>query len=90
MSDQAPYFTPRLYKVLGAAEALAQSLGHQHVGVEHVFLAIVRDVEAVPTQVLEEIVPARTVSEVLEACIRSPEYLGNADPTPDDGQSGSS
>ena len=31
---------------------LARELGHSHIGVEHLFLAIVRDRAAVPAQVL--------------------------------------
>ncbi|MFD9981555.1 Clp protease N-terminal domain-containing protein [Streptomyces massasporeus] len=81
MSDQNPHFTPRLHTVLEAAEALARSLGHEHVGTEHVFLAIVQDVEAVPTQVLSEIVPPHRVIQALENQMRAPEYLGDTQPT---------
>ncbi|MFJ5731541.1 Clp protease N-terminal domain-containing protein [Streptomyces paradoxus] len=81
MSAQNPLFTPRLHEVLRAAEALARSLGHEHVGTEHVFLAVLQDREAVPTQVLDEIVPAHQLVEALETHMRAPEYLGETQPT---------
>ncbi|MFC7896785.1 Clp protease N-terminal domain-containing protein [Streptomyces sp. NPDC057381] len=83
MTDPNPQFTPRLHKILGAAEALARSLGHEHVGTEHVFLAIVQDADAVPTQILEELVAPQRVSQALEEHLRAPEYLGDTQPTVD-------
>jgi ATP-dependent Clp protease ATP-binding subunit ClpA len=44
--------TPRYRQVLDASAKLARELGHSYIGVEHLFLAIVRDRAAVPTQVL--------------------------------------
>jgi Clp amino terminal domain, pathogenicity island component len=35
---------------------MAQEMGHSYVGVEHLFLAIIRDRTAVPAQALAELV----------------------------------
>lgn len=83
MTDSNPLFTPRLHEALRAAEALARSLGHEHVGTEHVFLAIVQDAEAVPTQVLEEIVAPHRVAQALEDHMGAPDYLDATHPTAD-------
>ena len=46
--------TPRYQRILRDAEKIARDLSHGYVGVEHLFLAIVRDRAAVPTQLLSE------------------------------------
>ncbi|MDG4858673.1 Clp protease N-terminal domain-containing protein [Streptomyces sp. T-3] len=51
-----PVPTPRYEQVVAEAQRIATGLGHRHVGVEHLFLAILRDPGSVPTQVLAEIV----------------------------------
>ena len=53
MSDyETPTPTPRYRQVLDVSAKLARELGHSHIGVEHLFLAIVRDRAAVLAQVL--------------------------------------
>lgn len=47
--------TPRYRRVLEVAEDLARQFGHDYVGTEHLFLAIIADRDAVPTQVLAQI-----------------------------------
>ncbi|WP_425315028.1 Clp protease N-terminal domain-containing protein [Streptomyces viridochromogenes] len=78
-----------MQEVLRDAEALARSLGHEHVGTEHVFLAIARDAEAVPTQVLAEFVPPHRVVQALTTQMQAPEYLGETQPTVDSEPPGS-
>ena len=60
MSQQAPSGalrpTPRYQRILAQANELAQIMGHAHVGVEHLFLAIIRDRAAIPTQALTQAV----------------------------------
>ena len=77
MSDYGtPTPTPRYRQVLDVSAELARELGHSCIGVEHLFLAIVRDRAAVPTQVLARI----TDLDRVEACVReelaSPGYTG--------------
>ena len=50
-SDE-PRPTPRYRQILDAANGLARAMGHTHVGVEHLFLAIIRDGSSVPAQSL--------------------------------------
>lgn len=49
--------TPRYDRIVAASRQIAWDLGHAYVGVEHLFLAIVQDPDAVPTQVLSRFVP---------------------------------
>jgi Clp amino terminal domain, pathogenicity island component len=44
--------TPRYEHIIAAAQDLARAMGHGHVGAEHLFLAIIRDRAALPTQAL--------------------------------------
>jgi hypothetical protein len=44
--------TPRYDRILDAANGLARDMGHTHVGVEHLFLAIIRDRFSLPAQSL--------------------------------------
>lgn len=44
--------TPRYRRVLESATGIAREMGHSYLGVEHLFLAVIGDRAAVPTQVL--------------------------------------
>lgn len=66
--------TPRFQHVLGASDELARRMSHRHVGVEHLFLAIIHDRYAVPTQVLGEMVDLDAVEEALMAVLNSAGY----------------
>ncbi|SDK85621.1 Clp protease N-terminal domain-containing protein [Streptomyces indicus] len=63
--------TPRYEQVLAEAERIAAGLGHDYVGVEHIFLAVLRDPAAVPTQVLAGIVDPVDVDEALSEVMRT-------------------
>ena len=57
MSDEdRPAPTPRYNQVLMNSVGVAREMGHSYVGVEHLFLAIIRDRAAVPTQALAKLV----------------------------------
>jgi hypothetical protein len=57
---------PRYQRILAQADELARVMGHAHVGVEHLFLAIIRDRAAMPTQALAQTVdPAELHREFL-------------------------
>ncbi|MFK4069868.1 Clp protease N-terminal domain-containing protein [Streptomyces sp. NPDC029674] len=85
MADLSSRHTPRVSKILSAADLLAQGMGHDHVGAEHIFLAILSDTEAMPTQILAEHLSPQQVIASLEAQMNSPEYLGATEPTDDIG-----
>jgi ATP-dependent Clp protease ATP-binding subunit ClpA len=91
--------TPRFHRVLGAAAGIARSRGHSYIGVEHLFLAILHDPDAVPTQALAQVADVGAVEDRLLAIMNSESYRtpstgvrrppgpgrsdGGADPGPD-------
>jgi ATP-dependent Clp protease ATP-binding subunit ClpA len=75
MSESAArVHTPRYYSVLGATEDVARGMSHRHVGVEHLFLAIIHDRHAVPTQVLGAMVDLDAVESALVSLMNSDGY----------------
>jgi ATP-dependent Clp protease ATP-binding subunit ClpC len=74
--DQTPTPTPRYRRVLEASAELARASGHSHVGVEHLFLAIILDRKAVPTQVLARITDLDGVEASLREVMASDAYAG--------------
>ncbi|MEV6432553.1 Clp protease N-terminal domain-containing protein [Nocardia sp. NPDC051463] len=67
--------TPRLVRLLAAAEDIARQRGKEIVGVDHLQLAILADADAVPTQVMARLgwEPAE-LTTALEALIGTPSY----------------
>jgi ATP-dependent Clp protease ATP-binding subunit ClpA len=70
--------TPRYAAVLSNAEQLARQLGHQHVGVEHLFLAIIQDPHAIPTQVLAQTADLPEIEERLRSIMSSAPYSAHS------------
>jgi ATP-dependent Clp protease ATP-binding subunit ClpC len=70
----ATVHTPRYFRVLGAAEEVAGGMSHGYVGVEHLFLAIIRDRDAVPTQVLATMADLDAVESALLSLMNSDGY----------------
>jgi ATP-dependent Clp protease ATP-binding subunit ClpC len=66
--------TPRFQRVLGTASEIARSMGHTYLGVEHLFLAILRDPDAVPTQALAEVADTGEAERHLLAIMSSASY----------------
>jgi ATP-dependent Clp protease ATP-binding subunit ClpA len=54
--ESGPHPTPRYQQILRSAAEMATNQGHEYVGTEHLFLAILADPDAVPTQVLAELI----------------------------------
>lgn len=63
--------TPRYNRIVAASRQIAWDLGHTYVGVEHLFLAIVQDPDAVPTDVLSRFVPPEKVGAAVHDLITS-------------------
>ena len=79
MSDEdQPAPTPRYRRVLANSAEVAREMGHSYIGVEHLFLAIIRDRDAIPTQALAELVDLDRVQAGLLEEIASPGYAGQA------------
>jgi hypothetical protein len=79
--DNRPSPTPRYNRVLESSVAIAREMGHSHTGVEHLFLAMIRDERAVPTQVLSYLTDLAAVEASLREAMASPQY--NGAPPPD-------
>lgn len=60
-------FTPRLKKVLVLAKKEAESLGHNYIGTEHVFIAIMREGEGLVARFLNSL--SLTVADIRELVI---------------------
>jgi ATP-dependent Clp protease ATP-binding subunit ClpC len=68
-SGQIP-FTPRAKKVLELALGEARSLGHNHIGTEHVLLGIVRENEGVASRILLDLgADAETIRNAVVAML---------------------
>jgi ATP-dependent Clp protease ATP-binding subunit ClpA len=79
MSDWiSPAPTPRYYSVLGGASEIARAMGHPYAGVEHLFLAIIHDPDAVPTQVLAGMMDLGEVEARLRELMDSPGYAATS------------
>lgn len=59
--------TPRYQRIIEAAAEVAGEHGHEYLGTEHLFLAILADPDAVPTQALAEIVDPAVVAARIRA-----------------------
>jgi ATP-dependent Clp protease ATP-binding subunit ClpA len=66
--------TPHYDRIVAASRQIAWDLGHSYVGVEHLFLAVVQDPDAVPTQVLSRFVPPAQVGAAVRDLITSEEW----------------
>ncbi|HLH59771.1 MAG TPA: Clp protease N-terminal domain-containing protein [Streptosporangiaceae bacterium] len=79
MSDGiSPAPTPRYYSVLGGSSEIARGMGHAYAGVEHLFLAIIHDLDAVPTQVLAGMVDLGEVEARMRELMNSPGYAATS------------
>lgn len=66
--------TPRYAAVLASAMSIAREMDHHHLGVEHLFLAIIRDGNALPTQLLATLADIDEVDLNLTRFMESPRY----------------
>jgi ATP-dependent Clp protease ATP-binding subunit ClpA len=71
-------FTSRANKIITAAQALAISRGHDFIGAEHLFLALARDHEAIPTIVMDDAAITETLVAKIEGIMESPGYKSPA------------
>jgi ATP-dependent Clp protease ATP-binding subunit ClpA len=72
--------TPRARRTLEAAVGEANQAGAiDFVGVEHIFLAILRDARSVPAQVVARLGHTAAIMEELERVLRSDNYRRRLD-----------
>ncbi|MGH3252827.1 MAG: Clp protease N-terminal domain-containing protein [Trebonia sp.] len=69
-----PAPTPRYNRILDESVDIARTMRHAHVGVEHLFLAIIRDRGAVPSQALAQQIDLAEVESHLLELLNSPGY----------------
>jgi len=75
MSDPTgPVPTPRYLTIVGASFEVSRIMAHSHVGVEHLFLAMIRDRHAIPTQLLASMINLDAAESALLALMRSDSY----------------
>ena len=74
--------SPRYDRIVAASRQIAWDLGHSYVGVEHLFLAIVQDPDAVPTQVLSRFVTRAQVGAAVRDLITSDGWGGRRSDPP--------
>ncbi|WP_165978685.1 Clp protease N-terminal domain-containing protein [Actinomadura darangshiensis] len=87
-SDQGPIHTPRYLQVIATADDLSRQMGHPHAGTEHLFLALLRDKYAIPTQILSTKVDLDDLDAEIVALMTSTEYLRSSDDEPGDEEAG--
>ena len=81
MSDEdQPAPTPRYRRVLANSAEVAREMGHSYIGVEHLFLAIIRDRNSVPAQALAARLDLHQVEASLVQEMASAGYDGQAPP----------
>lgn len=74
--EPAPDPAPRYRKLLESAARLAREMEHSYVGAEHLLLAMVKDRNAVPAQVLAGITNLDQVEARLREAMASDSYAG--------------
>jgi ATP-dependent Clp protease ATP-binding subunit ClpA len=74
--------SPRYDRIVAASRQIAWDLGHSYVGVEHLFLAVVDDPDAVPTQVLSRSVDPAQVGAAVRDLITSEGWGGRRTDSP--------
>ena len=67
-------YSPRSQKVLRHAERIAQEHGHNHVGTEHLILALLAEPDGIAGQVLERLEVATSVAAMTEEIMASAGY----------------
>lgn len=77
LRDAVALLTARMQGILLAAHADAIRRGHRHIGTEHVFLAILKDEAALPSQLLREAMSLNDSIKRVETLLGSEGYNRN-------------
>jgi ATP-dependent Clp protease ATP-binding subunit ClpA len=68
-------YTPRMRRVLEQSKEIAESFGHQHIGTEHMLLALIASERGIAAQVLDQLGVTEEAKIRLTNIIQSPGYL---------------
>ncbi len=74
LRDPVSALTARMQVALLAALKSAREFGHNHVGTEHVFLAILLDPHSLPSQILEDVGAKEDLVKRIQAMLASDSY----------------
>jgi ATP-dependent Clp protease ATP-binding subunit ClpC len=79
-ADLLERLSPAALKTLSFAQEEARTLGHRHIGTEHLLLALTRDPEFAAYKLLEQMgaVPATVRGQVVQVLVTSPEAESGA------------
>ena len=80
--DVSPVPTPRFNQIVHSAAEIARSMHHSYIGVEHLFIAIIRDPHAIPTQALAGSISVEEVETRLLGIMNSTSYRTPGPPPP--------
>lgn len=72
--------TPRARSIIGLAASTARSLGHDWVGVEHIFAAILDEADNVARLFLSRDHDIHEMRRGLESFLKNPQYLSESLP----------
>jgi ATP-dependent Clp protease ATP-binding subunit ClpA len=75
-----PAPTPRVKKTLERAGREATSRGHDHLGTEHLLLALIADPDGIAGRVLHELGVAEAAAEQVRRIVDSPAYRRGLSP----------
>jgi hypothetical protein len=78
-----PVPTPRYRDTIASATQIALQMGNSHVGVEHLFIAIIRDPDSIPTSQLAKFVSVSDVESRIFSILNSAEYHSTAPDPPE-------
>jgi ATP-dependent Clp protease ATP-binding subunit ClpA len=73
--------TPRFDQIIERASEISRALGNSFVGAEHLFLAIIRDDDAIPSQVLARLTNVQRLDNEVVNLLESPSYRLTQDNT---------
>ncbi len=74
LRDPVSVLTARMRTALLGAQKLARDFGHKHIGTEHVFLAILLDDHAIPSQIMDSMGTRNEVVGEIRAMLASESY----------------
>lgn len=75
-----PVLTPRMERVMQRADGHARARGHDHIGTEHVLLALLDDPDGIASSIIARLGQTEAIRADLLAILDSPR------PKPDAGQ----
>lgn len=67
-------WTPRVWRTMGEASAIARDFGHDYVGTEHLLLALIADTEGIAGMVIADMDVSESARARVLEIVRSESY----------------